>query len=616
MKKIFTKIAVCVMAFLMVIGAVGCKKPEWAGTNMKNWGAISAASADGGFIAETENYYYFINGIADNTDDNTFGAPVKGALVAVDKNNLSKAEVVVPKLFAAADYTAGVYIFGDETNGYVYYGTPSTDKNNAGNVANDELTFMRTKLDGSATDEFFTVDSLTVNYRFVEEGDKVYLLYYDDASTALKCYDTASGSTTVIAKTDDKTNDKMDGEYQTLANYTFTDAGEIVFTTTVFTTEYFEANPSARGKAAYNRVYKYKAGDTVNGAFAGTLIKDGKGANETENKTYAIKLATEDYIFYTETDYVSNATTYAVSASAADWTVVDEIKLTDLVAETTLFNSINEVYYVKDGTVYKADLTVKNSAQPVAKLKNASQLLFVEDGNVYFLDANSVVSRIKLNDAEADEVVVTDVAIVTTWYKYEVITDGAGDKYFVYCDGTDVSATYLRYVKLTDTYEKKDKDDDGEDDYFYLDGNEVFGKMLPEHAAAAVTDVINEIGTANLDYEKEDGGNIKAEAVEKARAAYDKLSSAEKELIESATLKKLTNAEKAVDVIKVLVKLEGIRNHGVLSADQLTELENVYKNEAKPLINGLGDNAKAVRALVSNNLNWCYQKAAELFEAE
>ncbi len=615
MKKIFVKIAVCVMALLMVVGVVGCKKTEWPGTSMKNWGAIDATvSADGGFIGETENYYYFINGVADNADDNTFGAPVKGALMAVDKTDLTKAEVVVPKLFAAGDYTAGVYIFGDETNGYVYYGTPSTDKNNAGNIANDELTFMRSKLDGSATDEFFTVDSLAVKYKFVEEGSKVYLLYYDEAETALKCYDTVSGSTTVIAKTDDTTNVKTDGEYQTLSSYTFTETGEVLFTTAIFTDEYFEANTSNRGTAAFNRVYKYRAGDAVNGAFAGTLLYDGKGATATQDKTYAITLATDDYVFYTETDYTSAATTYATSVT--DWTVKQEIKQTDLVVNTTVFVSLNEVYYANDGVAYKADLTAKNSAQPVAKSANLSQPLFVEGNELYFLDANNGVSRVELNNADADEVAVSDVAIVTAWYKYEIITDSVGDKYFVYCDGTDVSKTYLRYVKLTDTYEKKDVDDDGEDDYFYLDGNDVFGKMLPEHEAQVAIDKINAIGTADIDYEKDDNGNVTAEAVEDARAAYDKLSSAAKKLVNSGTVKKLTNAEKAVDVIKVLVKFEGLRNFGVLSENDLSALEAVYNDEAKPLINGLGGDKAAVRALVSYNLNWCYDKAVELFEAK
>ena len=36
----------------------------------------------GGLVAETDDYVYFINGVGTSSADNTFGKPIKGALVA------------------------------------------------------------------------------------------------------------------------------------------------------------------------------------------------------------------------------------------------------------------------------------------------------------------------------------------------------------------------------------------------------------------------------------------------------------------------------------------------------------------------------------------------------
>ena len=107
MKKLFKLVvlALCCAAMFM---AVGCGGSEFKRTTLTDWGALKS---DGGFVAETENYVYFINGQADYTADNSFGAPVKGSLMAIKKSDLTsgelgKVEIVVPKLFAATDYNA------------------------------------------------------------------------------------------------------------------------------------------------------------------------------------------------------------------------------------------------------------------------------------------------------------------------------------------------------------------------------------------------------------------------------------------------------------------------------------------------------------------------------
>jgi hypothetical protein len=97
---------------------IACANNNWSGSNLSL--APSKAGSlveNGGFIAETENYVYFINGMADSNADNTLGTPIKGALLVAEKSNLSKTEIAVPKLFVASNTSAGLFIDGE----YVYY---------------------------------------------------------------------------------------------------------------------------------------------------------------------------------------------------------------------------------------------------------------------------------------------------------------------------------------------------------------------------------------------------------------------------------------------------------------------------------------------------------------
>ena len=86
MKKFLTGIVLVVMAFVCLF-ATACSGKNWkeSDVTLKEWGAILE---NDGFIAKTENYVYFINGVAENTEDNTFGMPIKGSLVAAKRSDI------------------------------------------------------------------------------------------------------------------------------------------------------------------------------------------------------------------------------------------------------------------------------------------------------------------------------------------------------------------------------------------------------------------------------------------------------------------------------------------------------------------------------------------------
>jgi len=167
----------------------------------------AAAQDNGGFSVEYGDYVYFINGQEAYTVENKFGEVTKGALMRIKKSDLDKeitaegynsAEVVVPMLFVAQNFDSGIYIYGD----YVYYATPTTDKNMSGTVENSWIDFKRAKLDGSDTMKgyYFRLSDNAAKYRFVEAGEgddkAVYCLYEEDG--ALKSFNTETEKTTVL----------------------------------------------------------------------------------------------------------------------------------------------------------------------------------------------------------------------------------------------------------------------------------------------------------------------------------------------------------------------------------------------------------------------------------
>ena len=182
----------------------GCGEKAWSlDEKLSYTSSAAAAISNGGFSVEKGEYVYYINGSAAYDGDNTFNKVEKGALMRISKQNLqagdyTKTETVVPLLFAAQNYESGIYIFGD----YVYFATPTTDKDLDGKVLSDSLDFKRAKLDGSETmsTPYFRLDDNYAQYRFVqlEENGPVYCLYVD--GSALKSFNTATGKETVLVK--------------------------------------------------------------------------------------------------------------------------------------------------------------------------------------------------------------------------------------------------------------------------------------------------------------------------------------------------------------------------------------------------------------------------------
>lgn len=210
MRKLYKKILVCTTAAVLAAGSVAfasCEEPftPLAGDDYKS---TEAAVSNGGFAVEYGKYLYFINGATTHEDDNTFGTPVKGALMRISKENFKngtgEAETVLPSLIVSSDYTAGFFIYNDR----VYYATPNNVKSMSGEIESDWLDFKSASLNGSDVRDYFRLSDNATAFRFVQtdKDSPVYLLYNgkkpddNDGTTGIQSYNTETKICTTIAE--------------------------------------------------------------------------------------------------------------------------------------------------------------------------------------------------------------------------------------------------------------------------------------------------------------------------------------------------------------------------------------------------------------------------------
>ncbi len=269
-KKIISIAAAAVLSF-STLALASCGSKEYKGDKLEGYDSAATVSSNGGFAVEKGDYVYFINGKEENTVDNTYGNVVKGALMRISKADLAagkgeEAKIVVPSLLVSGNYDSGIYIYGD----YVYYATPTADKNNDGSVANTSLDFKRAKLDGSEApmggknDYFFRLSSNTVKYRFVEDGENgVYCLYEENSQ--LKSYSVETGKTTVLVSGASTFYYDMDDLSSPVVYYTMSVSQDLDKTTPT--------------QQAYNQIFSVSAGNTVevDSAAASYKAKNAKG---------------------------------------------------------------------------------------------------------------------------------------------------------------------------------------------------------------------------------------------------------------------------------------------------------------------------------------------------
>lgn len=574
MKKALLKIITALICVCFALSAFACKSSAgFDKTTLKSWGAVEG---NYGFVSSTENYVYFINGLGSSTADNTYGAPIKGTLMVAAKDDLSAAQIAVPKLFVASDYASGIFVAGSGEETYVYYGTPNTEKNSSGSVANTELVFMKTRLDGENTTKLVTVDSLSTEYRFVSVGDTVYLIYKQDDK--LVEYNTATKTSKTIIEKDLTKQESLDTIYlikdATDGGYT------AVYTVNCYNGEY--VSDDTRTKHLYNKVYAYKAGSDPE------LILNGK----TKNETYKPSVFKGKYLFFTVTEEgSSNEISYIKDVASGE---VKKMVNTSYTVSDVLIVSWDEIYVADTdgGCIYKTSfITNEKTAKEIVVRASVSKVLFISGDKIYYSNSDNKVARSTLGVADT-EVIVVNESVYFSWYAPKLV---GNDFFFMDND------YYIKAIDVSSngTY-------DAEKDITTLGDATFIGKKTAVDEGTFFANTVKDI------YIEKDG-KVTDESINAVQAVYNATSEAGKKEISTDDYNKLENYKKAYDIAKKFEALNGIAKYGLLSESEKTAIKSKY-DEAKAAVNALSDEDTIV-ALISDNLNWnYYTKGAELFE--
>lgn len=531
------KLLCLIMALCCVFGLVACGEDKIAADK-----AGTDSTLSGGFVAETNDYVYFINGIESYETEYKDGNVTKGALLRTKKSNLANLanatyETVVSKLLVAGDTDAGFYIFGD----YVYYAVSSTENDKTGTTKKDKLNFFRTKLDATDTSKNIVDRDFTnsVTYRYIKSGDGVYLVIH---STDLFVYDAVNGGllfTTEVNAEDKKY--KKDEEKLNADKLSKIDVSEVVFAgNNVYVTSnpinQHLSNPDNIQKDAYHVVYKIdfagkKLEKIIDGA--GTTVIDGDDnynasgigvlgvtidlLRVADGKLYfsytslnTIEGSQPVYMCIPEKDLTNIATTWHTKA---EYVYTETTSNTaSIFADSSIFYN-GKVYYVQadigllvyDNT-QKDEPTTDNGVVVFhsSEIMKGATLDFVnvESGVpfLYFHDASNNYYKFNLNTKE-DEFRINKHAINSAWYKPEVVK--SGDKYYfiaVYSGADFKSYSYvIDMAKMKADYDawEADETEDTEGDFYAveIDSDEkfdVFAKANGLLGVAAEKDVNEE----------------------------------------------------------------------------------------------------------------------------
>ncbi|MDR2266238.1 MAG: DUF5050 domain-containing protein [Christensenellaceae bacterium] len=174
------KIIILLLCVLVVGAALaGCtenyKRDAVATDDLSN----AVVQSNGGLAVKLGKYLYYINGYAGNTVDNSYGDVLKGAIVRAEINEEGIPDyktnvVIVPKNVYNTVATSGLYI----QDGYLYYSSPSVDKDKTGAVRTAAMYLMRSKLDGTGTQVIAKFDDYTPVYKVVSG----YILYMNSSN--------------------------------------------------------------------------------------------------------------------------------------------------------------------------------------------------------------------------------------------------------------------------------------------------------------------------------------------------------------------------------------------------------------------------------------------------
>lgn len=458
MRNFSKKLITIMTAGVLAIGAGALSACEASFTPLEGDFSSGEVVSNGGFVVEKGNYVYFINGVEAYTSDNTYGTPVKGALMRIAKSDLeagvNSAEIVVPSLMVAADYSSGIYIYGDR----VYYATPNNVRNTSGVIESEYLDFKSARLDGSDIESYFNVADNATVYRYAEVEGTVYLVYESDSE--LHSYNTSNETDTLLAKNVseyvvdtaasgnpyiyytmgvtmdiDVEGGSLEREYNQVYRVRADVTEETAPYEYTFSEEYLEEHD---GEAPYVNLGEIVL-DGIGATYANSPtqfthdLKDGVTPLSYAGYTYTLQAYSNGGLYFTRTDLAQTGSSgeggwlYYLSADelGSGWNSVsgNGAEYLDVVAQSTDHAGTAAIFYldeagahhylyVDDGNIFRADVTETGTETTlIARGATDATLISIDDTSsdeysyVYYTisgDSGSNIYRAVYNGTEED----------------------------------------------------------------------------------------------------------------------------------------------------------------------------------------------------------------------
>jgi hypothetical protein len=496
------KILGLTLATLTVAASFAGCTVKYKGDAVDGYVSNAEVRSNGGFAVEKGEFIYFINAQETMSANNEYGKVVKGALMRISKADLeagkNTAITIVPSLLVSQNMTSGIYIYDN----YVYYATPTTDKNLSGEVEYSYVDFKCAPLDGSAapSDYFVRTADNDANYRFVKVGEKVYCLYEESIENEkthttekfLRSYNITDDKLTTLVKGDasqtfyfDTKNAEnpnvyytmpvtlyADSEYSTAADYNQVYCVNAAATVTVDTKEakysvyngqtkikeydfdqnYMEeANKEAEKDHEPYNLKDYTTYPYVN---LGSIVFDGIGINNVNENAdsrfvwdtdTADRLESDGYT-YTVKSYQGNALYFTRSA----------------VATTSSPGTDTRLYYLADTKIEQGNSVgmnnfgvATNPVETVAKntTNTETALFYTEGATQYYIYFGSGAAYKAGYDNETD----TEIAPVCLFStengeSTKLIALDETDKFFYYYSGSGNELSRINYSGSADDY--------------------------------------------------------------------------------------------------------------------------------------------------------------------
>ncbi len=402
--------------------------------------------SNGGLVVKQGDYIYFVNGYSGfNTTDaraNWFGNVIKGAIMRVKEgDDLSKAEVIVPKNIMSSYSDSGFSIYGD----YIYYVSPSAEESKTGAVKTDVTQFMRTRLDGQETRVIFESESTSLKYKYTPHG----LVYYVDGNLYCKAYDSKhfypkKNGTIIVEEASavyfpkSYTYDRANGE--TAADFIFyTKASDDMYD---YSNKLFVINASGTFNKLLINKFSYTDDPVANPSLAFSIAP-------------VTSILEEDglTLYYTKTEYTGTSSSGTVKGLFA-YKFDEQFNFNKTEEAMLSVNTATKIYpigYDEGIIVYDQEIKV---FKPDAETKVFSGItsvtvIGVVDDYIYYYNSSNKLFRYKMDGSENVNSIMSDT-IYSSWLLPEIIGD------YLYFFNGDM-ANYLYRIQLS-TYDRLDSE--------------------------------------------------------------------------------------------------------------------------------------------------------------